>query len=447
MNARLYAMLLAAALAGCGGGGTAAVQPAGNLAPTGGSGGTEIVSMITVPAAVALQNARRGAQYVSPSTLGLKIVLTDIPPAGSAASYTPVTTLYTLGVGLNQIVVPTPASATGHTEDLEYIAYNLAPVAGAIPGGAKALGWGLTTGFVVVAGQNVNNVVLSGIADSFPVPLAETGSFGVMSATPPILAGAQTTLGFGGAAVPIGLPNMEDAGLNSINAAAGGPWPVVGALPANATTAATGVPVTIAETAGTCGVIGSGPHLKLSYNGGAGATTATIAKTSDTVVPQYDGSGGAGWYAVISAKGQTQTLTYTLSSLAATSLSADYSCANQTLSFSFQSETALMTIVQHNAATPYTITEPASANCTNLVNVYTGNSTAPANLITPGTPTSLGAATTFTIQLVPIPPSANQCNIEIQDANSAQTGGPAYPGATTYVAALLPSNVYQIIVP
>jgi hypothetical protein len=151
---------------------------------------------------------------------------------------------------------------------------------------------------------------------------------------------------------------------------------------------------------------------------------------------------------VISAKGQTQTLTYTLSSLAATSTGDnDYSCPNQTLSFSQESETALMTIVQHVAATPYTITEPNTVACTGLVNVYSGNSTLPANLIAPGVPTSLGAGTTFTIQLVPIPAAASQCNIEIQDANAALTGGPTFPGGTTYVAALLPSNVYQIIVP
>jgi hypothetical protein len=157
---------------------------------------------------------------------------------------------------------------------------------------------------------------------------------------------------------------------------------------------------------------------------------------------------GCGGAAVISAKGQTQTLTYTLSSLAGTSASPDYSCPNQTLSFSGQiSETALITIVQHVAATPYTITEPNTVNCTGLVNVYSGNSTAPANLIVPGAPTSLGLNTTFTIQLVPVPAAASQCNIEIQDANAALTGGPTFPGATTYVAALLPSSVYQIIVP
>ena len=30
---------------------------------------------------------------------------------------------------------------------------------------------------------------------------------------------------------------------------------------------------------------------------------------------------------------------------------------------------------------------------------------------------------------------------------AAVTGGPTFPGATTYVAALLPSSVYSIIVP
>jgi hypothetical protein len=442
MRIPFVAALLTIAVAGCSGGGGASPQSYVGNTPTqanGSGGGSSIVSTITVPAAL-VQSGTRSAQYVSASTLGMKIIITDIPPAGQTASFTPTTNVYTLGVGHNQIVVPTPASASGHSEDLTYVAYTMAPVGNAIPGGAKALGWGLTTGFVVVPGQNVNNVVLSAVADGYPAPLAETAAFGVMSATPPTLAGAQTSLGFGGNVAPSGIATLNDAGGNDITTAAGGPWNVVGAVPATATAAATGIPVSIVETAGTCGSVGTGPHLKLAYNGGTPATT-------DTIAADYDGDGGAGWFAVVSAKAQTQTLTYTFSSLGVTSTSPDYSCPNQSLSFSELNETALMTVVEHTAATPYTVTVPNTASCTNLVNVYIGNTTAPASQIPYGIPTSLGAATTFTIQLVPVPPSANTCNIKIQDANSASTGGAAYPGATTYVAALLPSSVYQIIVP
>ena len=38
--------------------------------------------------------------------------------------------------------------------------------------------------------------------------------------------------------------------------------------------------------------------------------------------------------------------------------------------------------------------------------VYAGNSTAAANLIPIGVPTSLGVNTTFTIQMIPLPPAA-----------------------------------------
>src|SRR5262249_24656840 len=144
---------------------------------------------------------------------------------------------------------------------------------------------------------------------------------------------------------------------------------------------------------------------------------------------------------------QTQTLTYTLSSLGATSTNKDFSCPNQTLSFSQGNETALVTLVQKVAAVPYTVTVPNTANCNQLVNVYIGNSTAPASQIPYGVATSLGTATTFTIQLIPIPAAPTTCNIQIQDANAAATGGANYPGATTYVAALLPNTTYQIIVP
>jgi hypothetical protein len=450
MKFALAATFLALALAGCGGGSTlqpTVATPLQATAPM--SNGTTIQTSITVPGTQAALGDRRAVQYVSASTLGLKITVTDIPPTGKTASFTPIVTTYTLSVGLNLIVVPTPASASGHSEDITYVAYNLAPVANVIPTGAKALGWGLTTGFVVQPGQNANNVVLSGVADGFPAPLAETGSFGMMSAAPPTLAGAQTSLGFGAAAPASGIATLLDAGTNDITTAAGGPWGVVGAVPTTATTPATGVPLTIAETAGTCGAIGTGPHLELSVDGGTPAVTAALQHTNDTLQADYDGKGGAGWYAVVSAKGQTQTLTYTLASLAATSTNTDFSCANQTLSFSEGNETALITIDQHTTATPYTLTVPNTASCNQLVNVYAGNSTAIANKIPYGTPTSLGAVANFTIQLQTLPGGAFQCNIEIQDANatSGATGGSAFPGGTTYVAALLPPAEYSIIVP
>ena len=111
--------------------------------------------------------------------------------------------------------------------------------------------------------------------------------------------------------MPNGSPTLSDAGGNNITAAPGGPWPVVGAVPATATTVGTGVPLTIAETAGSCGSVG----------------------------------------------------------------------------------------------------------------------------------------TTFTIALQAMSGGATACNIEIQDANAGATGGAAFPGGTTDVAALLPSAEFHIIVP
>lgn len=451
MNNRIVAMLCAVTLAGCGGG--AAVQPATSSSTQTNAFDATVASTIVVPGTSAGQSTARTAQYVSASSLGLKVIVTDVPPSGKTASFNPITSVYTLNVGLNQIIIPTPTSAAGHTEDLTYVDYDLTPVAGAIPTNAKALGWTLTTGFVVQPGQNTNDVVLSGVADNFPAPLAETGAFGMMSAAPPTLAGAQTSLGFGGNAVPNGSPTLFDAGGNDITTAAGSPWPIVDGIPTSATLAASGVPVTIAETAGTCGAIGAGPHLMLSYDGGTPSTSASIVKTSDTIAAEYDGNGGAGWYAVVSAKAQSQTLTYTLSTLAVTAAGdvnynvVDWSCTNQTLSFSQSNERWLMTVVEHNASTPYTITEPNTSSCTGLVNVYAGNSVAPANLIAPGVATSLGANTNFTVELIPVPAGAYSCTVELQDANAAATGGASFPGATTYVTAVLPQAAYSIIVP
>jgi len=454
MKPRIAVVLLAAGLSACGGGsGGVVTSNVGTSSPTNSAALTgSIVTTIDVPGGSGTQSTRRAPEYVSASTLGLKVTVTDIPPTGVAASFTAITSVYALGIGFNQIVIPTPASATGHSEDLTYVAYNAAPVANAIPAGAKALAYGLTTGFVAVPGQNTNNVVLAGVADNYPAPLAESGAFGMMSSAPPALNGVQTSFGFGGNVTPSGIATLNDAGGNDITTSAGNPWPIVGSVPPTAITPATGVPVTIAETAGTCGATSSPPHLQLSYNGGAFATTAAITATNAPLEAVYDGNGGVGWYAIVSAKAQTQTLAYTLSSLGVTAIpnpsnTSDWSCANQTLSFSNPNEKALMTIVEHVAATPYTITEPNTPSCTGLINAYVGNSTLPANLITPGVATSLGAGTTFTVQLIASPAGYYSCNIEIQDNNSASTGGPTFPGATSYVQAQLPSNETFITVP
>jgi len=458
MRLPTLAVVFAVALAGCGGGGAAVQPPAGTPSQIG-SATASIVSTIVVPGPQDAQSSRRAPQYVSASTLGLKVIVTDVPPTGGTASFNATTSVYALGIGINRIVIPTPATAAGHTEDLTYVAYTQAPIAGSIPGGAKAIGYGLTTGFVVQPGQNTNNVQLAGVVDGFPAPLVELGTFGMMSAAPPALAGVQSSLGFGGAVVPSGNAVFLDGGLNNIGTAAGAPWPLVGAVPATATTAGTGVPVTIAETAGVAGCsVGNPPHLQLSYDGGAAATSAAIVKTTDTVSVTYDGNGGVGWFATVSAKAQSQTLTYTLQSLGATAVpnpsnGIDWQCSSQTLSFSQNNETALVTVTEHAPQLPYTVTVPNTAACTGLVNVYVGG--APllgANLITPGVPRSLGAlGSTFTIQLmavpVGIPPIA--CNIEIQDANAVAgvTGGAVFPGGTTYVQALLPSGTTVITVP
>ncbi len=454
MNGSRFALLLVFALAGCGGSGsTVAPSSTSPVQPASTATNATIESSIVVPGAASAQSAQRSAQYISPSTLGLKIVITDIPPTGQTASFTPITAVYTLATGSNKIVVPTPATASGHTEDLTYTAYNAAPVANAIPSSAKALAWGITTGFVVAPGNNVNNPVLSGVVDSFAAPLTESGSFGMMqpaasASAPPVRIGAQTALGFGGASPASGVATMFDAGLNNIATADGGAWPVIGPVPTTATTVSAGVPVTIAETSGTCGVVGPLPHLGVSFAGGVSATTGAVATTNGALVANYDGNGGAGWYAVITAKGQTQSLTYTLSSLAVTSTNADFSCANQSLEFASTNEQpTVMTIVEHVAAEPYTLTV-SNTSCPTLATVYIGST---ATAIAPGpTGTSLGAGVnTFTIKPVAAgsQTATTPCLIEIQDANANATGGAAFPGATTYVAVLPVGYNQQTTVP
>jgi hypothetical protein len=448
MTRAIITMLAVALLAGCGGGGAAQAPGTSVTQPTSTGNGSSIESTITVPAATSAQSGSRSAQYISTSSLGLKVTVTDIPPTGQTASFTATTTVYPLGTGANHVVVPTPTSATGHSEDLTYVVYNAAPVSNAIPGSAKALAWGLTTGFVVAPGQNTNNITLSAVVDGFAPPLAETGAYGMMSATPPTRLGAVTSYGLGAdtAPPPSGVATLLDAGGNNITTALGGPWATVGAVPTTATTAATGVPVTITEGAGTCGYInGTTGHAKLFY-AGVQASTAALTSSDGALAIDYDGNGGAGWYATISAKGQTSTLTYTLSSLAVTGTNVDYNCANQTLAFSSNNEApSLMTIVEHVPATPYTVTVPNDANCPNLVTVDIGST---ATQIAYNTPTSLGGTTsTFTIKPVTTPTATAPCYIKIQDTYSGSTGGPNYPGGTTYLAVFPVGYTQSLTVP
>jgi hypothetical protein len=444
----LALVALTMTFAGCGGGG-AGSSPSMNLSPsTVAPGSTYTESTIVVPAARFTQSSERRAQYISPSSLGLKVTVTDVPPTGSVASFTAIVTTYTLQTGSNTIAVPTPATAAGHTEDITYVAYDAAPVSNVIPPTAKAVDWGLATGLTIVPGKNSNSIALSGVVDTFAAPLAENGSIGTMSGASGTFAylGPQTISGFGGSGT--GVATLLDAGGNNIATADGGTsWPVVGAVPSTATTAATGVPISSVEVPGSCGSIGVAPHLQFTFAGGIEAATSAITTSTGALALDYDGHGGAGWYATVTAKAQTGSLVYTLSSLAVTSTgNSSYNCTTQTLAFnSNPAPAAVMTIVQHVAEEPYWVSVPAS--CSPFVNVYIGGTTSGTQIPASGVATSLGANADFTVEEVT--PGSTQCLIEIQDsyAHAGTTTGANDPGGTTYVAVLPPGYTQNLTVP
>ena len=168
-RAPIFALALGALLAGCGGGGTSSMQPV-TVAPSPQTSAGAAGAGNPVDDRRSGRDAKHKASrayrppHARPNISRRRRSVSrdnshDVLPTGQTpASFTPTSLVFTLGTGVNTITVPTPASAPGHTEALTYVAYNAAPVSNAIPAGAKALGWALTTGFVVQPGQNVNNV-------------------------------------------------------------------------------------------------------------------------------------------------------------------------------------------------------------------------------------------------------------------------------------------------
>lgn len=286
--ASLALALTISACTGGGAGGGGAVTPAAS----GGGGNTTPQSVPAVvkyilPASFTTTSSARGASstgrkpmFVSPSTNGTVLTVYQHGTTTVVAP-SPFITDVSAGspncVGTAPRICTLPISLPPGTYDFALKTYDAAPVAGAIPGGAKQLAQSSLTQTIVALASNTINFSLSGIVVGPPgIACASVcGSISYMS-----LPADGSTHNFGLAI------SATDADGNII----GGSVPY-----------ASPIAVSLAETGG------SG-HSQLVINGVASGSSGTLTKGSDTLAVRYDGGGSSGYTTVTTVGSSTLTI-------------------------------------------------------------------------------------------------------------------------------------------
>jgi len=368
------------------------------------------------------------------------------------ASYTAFTATYNLTTGGNtnctaggggttcNISIPAPTGAA----DFTFVLYNVIPATSTtFATTAKALGWALVP-VTVIAGSNTLAVVVAGVADHYNTLVNQSGAVGMMglnSQTALGFAGTGTTLALTGSTVlQAGSQAVGTTGILAMDTAAGtsevitSGQSVVLSIPAVATAQASPIPVKVADSVGTCGVSGTS-HTQLTLGGTSAGLSGNVVSAGTTIALTYGfGTGGVGYFSTTTVSGQTTDYTYTLSTLGVTSTSADFSCANQTVSFTEPNETALMTISEHAKTSGFSLIMPGSGamSCSNVAQFFdltgTGTSLGPTTGVLQTSHILTG--TTFTIKEINTPTIAQQCIIGISDSS----------GTVTYMDVNIPSG-------
>ncbi|MHB8463118.1 MAG: Vgb family protein, partial [Vulcanimicrobiaceae bacterium] len=281
------------------------------------------------------QSGRRHPTFVSPSTNGV------LAQAYSDSGYTTLVAQNAIDVSSGSVAC---GGATGFprtcigTMDLapgsywfRFTDYNAAPLSGSFSS-ALVLGIGAVPNFAVQLGvANQLSVFVSGLI----------ANFGVANA-------AFTSLPADGATHTIGLVLAPtDANGNPIG---------TGNAPF-----ANPISVTLSESGGT-------GHSALVLNGGAASSSATITRTTDTVVLQYDGSGAPGYTTslAISASGvSTQSLTVSPMYVRSTS---PWFAANA-LTFSAPSQSATLDLTEEGAPVGVSYSAVPNSGCSGVVSL------------------------------------------------------------------------------
>jgi virginiamycin B lyase len=172
---RLAAIIVfAAALGGCGGGGAGS-----GASPTVSSNamGTLSVRFVVPPASASATGRRRRIQSVASNTKGLSIAVYKSPrisnPVAQTTSVVDVSGGPVCAAGGGGRVCTVPIPAPVGTDDVVVTSYDLAPVAGAIPGTARQLGWGAATAqTITAAASNSVSFTMLGVVSSATVLVA-----------------------------------------------------------------------------------------------------------------------------------------------------------------------------------------------------------------------------------------------------------------------------------
>lgn len=281
-----FAFVVSLALSGCSGGGgssSSGALPPSNppsvLTPTPGPAlatvPVQVKAIYAAPGSPAPQSKGRHPLFVSPSTNSAKLV---IYPHGSGTAQA--TYVYDLSVGSGLCTGSAPRTCTFNINapvgNLDFVLdnYDLAPVAGAIPGPAQHLGTTILTQNIVANTPNTVTFALSGI----PTVVALSTGAGPLTYTSEAADGSTHTLAI--------TASVKDVDGNVIGGTASYSTPVS---------------VSLAEAGG------SG-HSVLVINGTPSGVAGTLTSPTTTLAVQYDGLGAVGYTTVLNVGASSATL-------------------------------------------------------------------------------------------------------------------------------------------
>jgi virginiamycin B lyase len=384
---RVFAFALAASLAACGGRSgypttlVPAAAPATNVARFAHHRGKVLATLRLVIGGlhrIRMHPSKRAPRFVSASTNG---ALAQVYPHGAAR--TPANLLAQVATDVSsgskacggKTGYPRTCTASlfappARALDIVISSYDQAPASGTIPGTAHLLGLGELDNEVLSAGKsNALSVFLGGVVDSL------SGN--------PAFVSVPADNAVHDVAVAI---DPADFGNNAITAGSKDPF----ANPISATLAESG---------------GSG-HASLVLDGGSPQSSATVAKSSDTLTLAYDGKSPAGYTVVLTLAaaavngtgGAMETMR--LSPLALSSSNSDYTAKH--LALRGNGDELTMTVAEADAPGPPTFTVTPSG-CSSIADA---------------TPLSQsGTSGTFQV-FADTMPSASGCTLLVSDGTS-----------------------------
>ena len=355
---RFAALLLSAsfwALTACGGGGgrTGNIGSGIPPAPTpmhtaGNSSGGQATIRIAIPATSSSSTNRR-RNFVGADVEGATVAVSlgTASPTTTTFDLSSTSTICTTVAPVRSCVMTVTAPFGSDT--FVVTTYDTAPVGGTIPTTAHILGTGTIAQAVTITGTPAITISVQGVI----------GGLGTVA---PLL----TLPGDGTSHTASVMIDPVDFANQPITAGTSDPY-------SNPITA------TLTETGGT-GLV------KLTVNGTAVGSTATLTQSSQTLGLAYSGGGTPGYYATVTLSAPNVTNeSFDVAPLYVTSTSSLFS--NQTVGFTGANQTATLTISEAQGTNTYNLGTPTSSACNNAASVggISGSGTSGSVMLTSGT--------------------------------------------------------------